>query len=544
MKDIFKKIDFLQPEVDIEHEGESLAESIFTLVISIIAIALMIYSIIYFFMPIFKKEGPSTSIYHGYIVQEGSYELSYSGFPHYLYMNDYNTSDLLLGFDFTSFRVIGIEVSLNEYTHLYEKDITKLDHWLYGNCEPDKYNFTKFDWESKIINESACIQRYYNHYDKKYYYLTDPQFKWPHVTYGDLAGKNDIYTLFIEKCQENTLHELFGNDIHCKSDSDIRINIDYGIWVRLIFYDNYINLLDYKQPNNSFLDYLEYSINNNFITINNVHYSPVTFNSDDGLFFEHSTSISLYQYEDNELFVQNNNMDDNIYLSYNINFNNKMSFYERTYSKILDVLSDLGGIIEIITFIAEFIVKYYNEYIVLKNTKRIICALHNKPNIGKTEKMMNNQNGEFYEIDVNKEKTNENNESLNNLSQNVENKENTVTIINKDETKNIRDIKNMYQPSMIMEGDQKDNEGKMDTENEEDKSLFTEENLKFNLFTYLLHKITLEKTFTHYSIYNDFRDKILCDEQFIKNHISVFNLKNKNTASPQIFSLKEIINDD
>ena len=235
MKDIFKKIDFLQPEVDIEHEGESLAESIFTLVISIIAIALMIYSIIYFFMPIFKKEGPSTSIYHGYIVQEGTYELSYSGFPHYLFMNDYNTSDLLLGFDFTSFRVIGIEVSLNEYTHLYEKDITQLDHWLYGNCEPDKYNFTKFDWESKIINESACIQRYYNHYDKKYYYLTDPQFKWPHVTYGDLAGRNDIYTLFIEKCQENTLHELFGNDIHCKSDSDIRINIDYGIWVRLIF---------------------------------------------------------------------------------------------------------------------------------------------------------------------------------------------------------------------------------------------------------------------------------------------------------------------
>ena len=538
MKDIFKKINFLKPEVDIEHEGESFKESIFPLVISIIAIALMIYSIIYFFMPIFKREGPSTSIYHGYIVQEGSYELSYSGFPHYLYMNDYNTTDLLLGFDFTSFRVIGIEASLNEYTHLYEKDITKLDHWLYGNCEPEKYDFTKFDWESKIINESACIQKYYNHNDKKYYYLTDPQFKWPHVSYGDLAGNNDIYTLFIEKCQENTLHELFGNDIHCKSDSDIKINIDYGVWVRLIFYDNYINLLDYKQPNGGFVDYLEYSINNNFMTIDNVHFSPVTFNSDDGIFFEHSSSITLYQYEDNELFIQNNIMDDNIYLSYNINFNNKMSFYERTYSKLLDVLSDLGGIIEIITFIAEFIVKYYNEYIVLKNTKKIICALHNNPNMGK---MMNNQNGKFYEINANKEKTSENNETINNLSQNVENKENTVTIINKDETK---DIKKIYQSSMIMKGDQKDKEGKMDTENEEDKSIFTEENLKFNLFTYLLHKITLEKTFTHYSIYNDFRDKILCDEQFIKNHISVFNLKNKNTASPQIFSLKEIINDD
>lgn len=139
--------------------------------------------------------------------------------------------------------------------------------------EIEKYNFTNL--EGKIINESACIQRYYNHHDKKYYGLEDPKFKWSHISYGDLSGNNDIYTLFIEKCQENTLKELFGNGIHCKSDSDIKINIEYGIWVKLIFYDNYINLLDYKHPNDSFLDYLEYSLNNDFITINNVHFSQI-----------------------------------------------------------------------------------------------------------------------------------------------------------------------------------------------------------------------------------------------------------------------------
>ena len=83
MKDIIRKLDFLQPEVDIEHKGELFGNSIFSLIISIIAILFMIYSIIYFFMPVFKREDPSTNIFHSYIIEEGSIPINYSEFPHY-----------------------------------------------------------------------------------------------------------------------------------------------------------------------------------------------------------------------------------------------------------------------------------------------------------------------------------------------------------------------------------------------------------------------------------------------------------------------------
>ena len=362
-----------------------------------------------------------------------------------------------------------------------------------------------------------------------------------YISYGNLEGNTKIYALVVEKCQEDTLHVLFGNDTQCKSDSDIKNSIEYGIWMNLVFYDNYINLLDYKNPNNSYIYYLENSLNNNYLSINNLHFSPVTFNSDNGLIFEHTTTQYLYEFETNDLSIQNNNMDDDIYLSYNIKFNNKMSFYERTYSKLLHIFSDIGGIIEIISFIAELIVKYYNEYIVLRHTKKIIYHLHNKPNIEKSE---NNQNGEFCsEIDLKRDKIKENNEEKNNIVKKPENKDISIQNMNDD----AKDNKNIFKSNITIinvKGDKEDKGEKLDKENDDDKIIFNEENQDFNLFSFLLYKLTFEKTFTKYKIYSDFRDKILCDEQIIKNHISLYNLKQNNNLTSQIFSLKEIINND
>ena len=159
-------------------------------------------------------------------------------------------------------------------------------------------------------------------------------------------------------------------------------------------------------------------------------------------------------------------MDGDIYLSYNIKFNNKMSFYERSYSKLLDIFSDISGIIEIINFIVEIIVKYYNEYIVLRHTIKIIY--HNKPYIEKSE---NNQNGEFCrEIDMKRDKINENNEEKNNITKNPENKDISIQKMNDDAKDNknitINDDKK----------DKKDKGEKLDKENDDDKSIFNEEN--------------------------------------------------------------------
>ena len=142
-----------------------------------------------------------------------------------------------------------------------------------------------------------------------------------------------------------------------------------------------------------------------------------------------------------------------------------------------------------------------------------------------------------------RDKIKENNEEKNNIVKKPENKDISIQNMNDD----AKDNKNIFKSNITIinvKGDKEDKGEKLDKENDDDKIIFNEENQDFNLFSFLLYKLTFEKTFTKYKIYSDFRDKILCDEQIIKNHISLYNLKQNNNLTSQIFSLKEIINND
>ena len=77
-----------------------------------------------------------------------------------------------------------------------------------------------------------------------------------------------------------------------------------------------------------------------------------------------------------------------------------------------------------------------------------------------------------------------------------------------------------------------------------DKSIFTEENQDIGLFSYLIHRFTFSQKYKKYNIYEEFREKILEDEQIIRNHITLFNFVNKNKLTSTIYSLREIINDE
>ena len=64
-----------------------------------------------------------------------------------------------------------------------------------------------------------------------------------------------------------------------------------------------------------------------------------------------------------------------------------MNFYERTYKRVQDILSFIGGINQIITIIAFYINNLYNNYIVLSDTERLlISSIHEEKNINKKKK--------------------------------------------------------------------------------------------------------------------------------------------------------------
>ena len=71
------------------------------------------------------------------------------------------------------------------------------------------------------------------------------------------------------------------------------------------------------------------------------------------------------------------NTSNNLYLEFTFYLENVMHFYERRYKKIQDVISDIGGFYKVISIIAIFINKIYNNYIMLFDTEELLNSLIN-----------------------------------------------------------------------------------------------------------------------------------------------------------------------
>ena len=138
------------------------------------------------------------------------------------YLND--------GIDFTIFRIIGLDTYYE--TYLYDKNLSKYDHWLYGKCN----NQTDTEGISHLISydffeKSACIKKYFNSTEQKYYNTNEPKFKWPVISKGTNNNNYQIYNIIIDKCQKSTINLILGEDYQCKNFSEYeQLFINYTIY--------------------------------------------------------------------------------------------------------------------------------------------------------------------------------------------------------------------------------------------------------------------------------------------------------------------------
>ena len=65
-------------------------------------------------------------------------------------------------------------------------------------------------------------------------------------------------------------------------------------------------------------------------------------------------------------------------MDYYLWLNNRVQFFERTFKRIQDVFSDIGGISKFITFLAVFLNQFYNNYIIFYDTKILLSNSLNK----------------------------------------------------------------------------------------------------------------------------------------------------------------------
>ena len=497
------QIDYLSPTITFYHKGLLSHSSIISGILTIISFTIIISIAAYFSLDIIKRKNPQAFYFNRYVEDSGIFPFNSSSLFHFISLS-HNPKEILdVGVDFTIFRVIGIDT----YFHLYleHKNLSKIDHWLYGYCnnDTDTQGIGHLITQSFFKN-SACIRKYFNSNDQKYYETDHPKFKWPTMAHGTYNLQNQFYSIVLERCENDTINEILGEGAYCKSEEIMNDFVGLSSGSHLFYIENYIDVLNYKNPRIKFFTRLETSIKKESYSINHLNFNPSIIRTDNGLIFENIKEDFSYIYERNDVLTYKDNK---VYCVYYFWLNNRMNHYERKYKRIQDLFSNIGGISQFITIFAIYLNRFYNYYIVLFDTEQLLFSsiasekIDSNNHLSRSKKIKD-MNIKINNSEINKTQSNPNIKDLSNIR--INNKE----IINtKDKNKITENNENMncINNNIIINNDK-----------------FIKNTTFFN---YLYYKFTCRKNNNkNYKVYEHFRIKIISEEHLIKNHLNIYNL--------------------
>ena len=555
---ILKQVDFLSPPITLYHDGFLSHKSIASGIIFIISLIIIFAFGLYYFLQLFQRGQPEAYFFNHFIEDAGVFPINSSSFFHFISLANFQENDQNLGFDFESFRLVGIDTYFSYYQS--DKNLSNFDHWLYGLCN----NETDTEGISDIITQefftkSACIRKYFDSSKQEYYETNDSNFRWPRMAHGTYNSNKEFYVVFMEKCEQTTLNLILGEGYQCKN---LKEKEDYYFnhgAVHFYFIDHYVDVLNYKQPNRKYFYRIENKLEKDSYSLNHLNFNPSNIKTYNGLLFENLEEDLSYVYDRNDVITtstdkhgpggemgpreknkeneneniqnidnekenekQEENNSDNIYMAYYLWLGNRLQDYVRSYKRIQDVLSDIGGISQVIFIVAGIINKFYNGYIILIDTKKLLSSHSiNLQEFYKNENKKGNNDNELpnsaslpslQNIDTNKSISFDKKRDSIYSNNNIQNKENKEILNNNSNNINNHafiDEKNFkYEKSYINK----------DTIKDGDNINKNKEIISF--WNYFLYKIRYRKNETLEKCEN-FRLKILSESYIINNHLII-----------------------
>jgi len=310
-----KRLDFISPPITFYHQGYLSHSSIISGIISIISASFIFALAIYFSLDLIKRRDPNVFSYNSFTEDAGIFPLNSSGIFHFISMGTLLNNFEIDGVNFTDFRIIGFEESSEFY--LKDGNLYGRNHWLYGQCN------NKSDTEGigylidySFFEKSACIRKYYSIEDKKYYDTSEPKFRWPEIAHGSYHKNYKVYSIVVEKCKEESLNVISGEGQQCRNffDSDNLNTPFYGI-VYFYFVNQYIDVLNYENPNIKFIYIIEGSLVRNSYSNNIINFRPTLVKTHNGLIFDNIKEKTGYLFDRND--VVNTKVDNKEYF-YNL----------------------------------------------------------------------------------------------------------------------------------------------------------------------------------------------------------------------------------
>ena len=369
-----KKLDYLSPSITFYNNGFLSHSSIVSGILSIISVIIIILFAVYYSLDIIEKKEPRVFNYQTFIEDAGIISMNYSSLYHFISIgifsnkiNDFENK----GVDFGYFRIIGFEMLLDIY--LQNPNLSNFDHWLYGECD----NLGKNEEIGDIINyefyeKAGCIRKYFSVAEQKYYDIGEEKFRWPEIAHGTFHKDYQLYSIIIEKCQQDTAPLMLGEGKHCKNFEnfeDATLNDNFYGSVYLYFINQYIDVLNYHKPNRKFFYRNEDILKKGEFSINNLNFNPTYLKTHNGILMDNIKEDLGFIYERNDVATVEGNQ---LFTGYIFYLKNIIHYNERFYKRIQDVLSNIGGIYQCIVIISKCINNFYNNYIILLDTDNLL----------------------------------------------------------------------------------------------------------------------------------------------------------------------------
>ena len=285
-------------------------------------------------------------------LKEMIYKTNFSLVTNYVYSNDIkidlSSYPLMIGIINYQKEIqidnsyVTFKIDLNNYTHIknklgyiYTKRISNPIEFEY--CSLNNFGlfsdlFTKYEYTKNI-----CIKPNQNIIIKG--------------RHGDLVNEYISLEIHLVKCKNST-----ENNNYCKTDEEINEYLD-NTYLSLFYISQTADHSNISNPVYNKLNSDSFTINTNNIKRYHYFFSKEKYINDNGILFPNNREFNLFQFhhKDFDLVEKNAEYSEKMLFEISITCNDFITYYNRVYIKLPDVIGIIGGIFDIISLLFQFI---------------------------------------------------------------------------------------------------------------------------------------------------------------------------------------------
>ena len=389
---IFSYLDLFTPLITLSYNNIDKYSSIPSIILSFFGILLTVSITVFYIVQLLQRKNFSAYFYDRYLKNPPEISLDKKGSFHFLILNDdIIPNDKIL-------TVIGYNNLPSYYlggsNYPVESSISSSNYtYIYGHCTTEDMKGIENVLTNKedFLNYGYCIKKAIRLSDKKTISVKEKNFIWPKISNKDNA--EIPYSINVIKCSKEP--DPFTNKIkECESMDTIDNILQSLVSARFYFLDNYIDVGIFKNP---VIPYF-YEVSNQVglklttFNINHINMNPAVINSHQDYLFDSITKTyaAIFQ-KVNIVAMKKESYSSDILCSFVFWEKDRLQVYERIYTGLFDLLSNVGGFYKVIMSTLSFINIVFYRYAEFKDAQvlydraeKLGTSLKSKKNFSKS----------------------------------------------------------------------------------------------------------------------------------------------------------------